>query len=267
MQEAVERISQISGNLSHPLLIGIRRHARKMHAARGQFNHEQHVIRYEAAAGPDLDRKEVSGGDAFPVRFEKCAPAASLSSQRRWLNAMCLEDIADRGTTDLVAEIRQRAPDRAVTPVAVLFGESQDQIDDGLFCRWPSGLCPLAAVIPLPGNQLPVPRQQRVGRDECVKVSQDLAAQCLGFGCQTATLLISEPDSLIRIPVSSVRRTAALAAIFSVCMRTTLNGIRITLQLLPQDTILFFQIFDHLELLAVDPASESNHHNLPWMKD
>lgn len=42
-----------------------------MYPARGQFDHEQHVVRDEAAAGPGLDRKEVRSRETFPVSFEK----------------------------------------------------------------------------------------------------------------------------------------------------------------------------------------------------
>ena len=95
-----------------------------MYLARGQIDHEQYVVHDEAAAGPDLDRKEVRGRQAIPMSLQKGAPGGPFPTFWCRLDAMSLKDIADRGAANIEAEIRQGSPDGRVTPVRVLFGET-----------------------------------------------------------------------------------------------------------------------------------------------
>ena len=63
-----------------------------------------------------------------------------------------------------------------------------------------------------------------------------LPAEGLCLGSQSSSLLVSEPDSL-------------------------------ALEVLTKHPVLFLQVLDDVELLAVYPAGQCQHHNLPRMKD
>jgi hypothetical protein len=71
---------------------------------------------------------------------------------------------ADHRRRDAHAKVEQLALDALVTPARVLPGQADDQLLDSLVQRWPAGLA--MRVGPRPGDQPPLPAQQRLGRDE-----------------------------------------------------------------------------------------------------
>ena len=71
---------------------------------------------------------------------------------------------ADRGCRDRHAEPEQLALDALVAPPRVLPGQADDQLLQHLIKRWSSR--PAVRVGPRPGDQPPVPAQQRLRPDE-----------------------------------------------------------------------------------------------------
>jgi hypothetical protein len=69
-----------------------------------------------------------------------------------------LEDSADRGCADAVAELEQLALDALVAPALVLTGQPFDQGSDGVVEGWATGA---VRVGPLPCHQPAVPAQDR----------------------------------------------------------------------------------------------------------
>jgi hypothetical protein len=53
------------------------------------------------------------------------------------------------------------------------------------------------AAIVFAGNQLPVPSQKRIGRDDRGHFSKQATAELLGFGCQASTLIVAETKPLV----------------------------------------------------------------------
>ena len=90
-----------------------------------------------------------------------------------------------------MTEIGQRTPDAGVTPVAVLLRHVDDQAANLLPHRGPPGTSTLTAVV-LASNQLPMPAQQGVGRDDRGHLPEQLVAQLLGPGSQAAALIVVE---------------------------------------------------------------------------
>jgi hypothetical protein len=76
-----------------------------------------------------------------------------------------LEDPADRGCTDPVAEFQQLALDPLVSPAGVLDGEPLDERGNIGADRRPA--CPVRAG-PLPGDQTAMPPKDGAGRDQPV---------------------------------------------------------------------------------------------------
>ena len=92
----------------------------------------------------------------------------------------------------------------------------------------PSGTAALAAVV-LAGDQLSMPSQQSVRRDEGGHLGKRFASELLGFHGQTATLIIAQSQALVP-------------------------------QLIAQNAVLFLQIVDGVPLLFVDPAGQADQH-------
>ena len=137
---------------------------------------------------------------------------------------VCLENVSDRATRDLVAEIRQRALYPAISPIVVLGGHAYHEVFD-LFVSPGSSRAALLAAVVLPGNQSPVPSQERFGRDDGGYFAKDASAELLRFCCQAATLVVAEPKPLVS-------------------------------QLLPQNTILLTEVINDVALLLDEPACE-----------
>jgi hypothetical protein len=85
--------------------------------------------------------------------------------RRRW-DAESFEDPPDGGRADPVAQAAQLALDALVAPAGVVAGHLLDQGDDGRVERRPSG--PVREG-PMPGDQPPVPGQDRGRGDDPVR--------------------------------------------------------------------------------------------------
>jgi len=97
-----------------------------------------------------------------------CGNFRHVMSERLWCRGSLqrLEDLADRGRTNPVAELEQLALDPVVSPAVVLGGEP---LDEGGYLgadRRPS--CPVGAD-PLAGDQAAVPAQDGAGGDQPVR--------------------------------------------------------------------------------------------------
>src|SRR5947209_7161663 len=89
---------------------------------------------------------------------------------------------------------------------------------------------PARAVV-LVGDELPIPPQDRVGRQQAGDVAQQASAECLAANRQASSLLVAEPQPPTR-------------------------------NLFAQDPILLFQIVDDGELAPIDPAGEQEEQEL-----
>lgn len=76
----------------------------------------------------------------------------------------------------------------------ILARKLQDQIDDFLGRGWSADRSTLGAVIPLLGNQLPVPAQDRVRCERRADFCQELASQDFAFDRQPAPLVVIEQN-------------------------------------------------------------------------
>ncbi len=118
---------------------------------------------------------------------------ADVSSR---FNAVGFEDIANGGVADVVAYVRQRTANTVVTPRRILFREPHGQVNDHLSGSWPTRFLLFAVgVVPLVGDQLTVPPQDRVRREQGSNLlellaSELLASEELAFDCQATSLLI-----------------------------------------------------------------------------
>src|SRR5216684_2876887 len=79
---------------------------------------------------------------------------------------MTAQDAADGGRRDLVAELEELALDAAIAPTWVLPAQTQNQVAQLIRDWWPASPRAQAEGRPMFAHQLPMPAEQRGGREE-----------------------------------------------------------------------------------------------------
>src|SRR4051812_33647678 len=143
---------------------------------------------------------------------------------REWLDSLLAEDGRDRPAPHVVTQIRERASNARVPPIAILHRHPHHQLSYRRGRRWPPGSAPLMAVI-LACDEMAMPGEQGVRAHDRSELLEHASADAFRLGGQADTLVVGEPETT----------------------RT---------ELLSEDTILGLKIVNHLALLLVDPSGE-----------
>ena len=158
---------------------------------------------------------------------QELLPRGPPIALRRRLQTARLENVRDRAPCDLVAQIVQRPLYPPVAPIPIL----RCHTDDRLFYRIPGSRPARTTVftaIVFPGDQLPVPGQQGLRRDDRRDFPEDATPEHPGLGSQAPTLIVVQ--------------TEAFGS-----------------QLLAQYPVFFAEIVDRVALLLAQPTGYGNH--------
>src|SRR4051794_36065599 len=127
-----------------------------------------------------------------------------------------------------MSEVRQRPDNPGVSPVAVVSGHLNYQRFD--LASHPRFAGPAAgSSIVLPGDELPMPRKESLGRDDRCDGHQGTPAESFRFGRQSTALFVGKPEAA-------------------------------TTELLTQHLVFLAQILDRLLLLLIHPARNRDQH-------
>ena len=126
-------------------------------------------------------------------------------------------------------EVLEGTLDARVAPARVLLRHPSNQLAD--FHDHAAPRRSVLGVGPCAGDELPVPSQQRVRRDDCRDLAQSRTAQPVGARGKFPPVVIGEPEA----PPA---------------------------QLPPQDSILLDQVSQHLALPLVQPAGNRQQQHL-----
>ena len=137
-----------------------------MNSASRKLHHDQQVERNETSQAPDLDGEEVRGRKAFPVRFEERAPRRALATLWTRFDSVLLEDFGHGCAGDPVAQISQGTLDSRLAPARRFPGNANCEVCDLLHHGRPTRISPFGAVVPLLGDQPPMPPKDRVRRHD-----------------------------------------------------------------------------------------------------
>ena len=161
--------------------------------------------------------------DRYLARAHDTPAPTFFQVQNRRFDPVVVQNPLDRVPGDVVAEIRERATDARVPPRWILDRHPHHEVGHLAWRYWPASTSAGAAVV-LPGNQPPVPAENRVRRDDADDLRQNPPAEFLASHRESTAL-----------GVGQAKWTWA--------------------KLLPEDPILLPEIIDHVFLVAVHPAS------------
>src|SRR5262245_52857359 len=98
----------------------VRSHAGDLDFAASQMEEEQDIIGHQSALRPHLRREEVSRDQHVQVRADKLLPRRRFLALRRWGNPVSFQDVANRLSTDRVAQIAQSPGNTVIAPAPIL---------------------------------------------------------------------------------------------------------------------------------------------------
>ena len=123
---AVTKVHQeVTDLLGSPRPVRVRSDSEDVHVARTGFDDEQAIQALERHRA--IQVKEVRKKHRGGLRAQELPPVRVSLPFRRRRDLQGLQDTADRGSADPVAELAQLAPDPLVSPAAVLGGEPLDE--------------------------------------------------------------------------------------------------------------------------------------------
>ena len=204
--------------------------ARDLNAAAGQVTQDQHGDAGQAAWRPDLDSEEVGGGAHVPVGRETLPPGRALLAFGGGFEAALLAHVGEGAPRDLMTEVAAGTPTTGVAPLAVLGGHPDDEPADRVHDPWAARSATAAAVV-CPRDQLSMPAEEGLGRDQGVPVTAYPSPEARGLCGPAPALGVGDPETA---------RTALLSA----------------------DAILFLERVNDVTRLLVDPARDGHDEEL-----
>jgi hypothetical protein len=161
---AIPQIHQQVADLLHsPWTVRVRGDPEDVHAAAADLQDEQAVQAPQGRRAVHVE--EIGGKHRRCLGAQELPPAGVGAPFRRWRNLQGLEDPADCGCADPVAELKQLTLDPLLSLGRVLGREPLDHCGDLGADRRPSRS---VRVSPLAGDQAAVPPQDGAGGDQPV---------------------------------------------------------------------------------------------------
>ena len=208
----------------------------EMNSTSFQLHHEQQIEGRQSTSRPDFYRREVDGSQHIPMCFQEGLPRSGAFASRRWFNAMRLQNVGNGRITDGVANLSELALNAIESPCWILPREFHRQVDDHLTNSRSTWLVRFTVgVIPLFGDELSMPTQDRIRCEQSADFIQQLSAEYLSLHGQSSPLIIVEQDSFLT-------------------------------ELFLQNLVFSTQVFDDFLLLAVDPAGKVHDHQMPGLQ-
>ncbi|WP_146397224.1 hypothetical protein [Planctomycetes bacterium CA13] len=111
---------------------------------------------------------------------------------------MSLQDAAYSGVRNFVPELGEFTLNPTLTPHRILFGKPNNEINDHLTDAWSTSLLLSAiGVVPFIGNELSMPTEDCIQREEGANLAQCLSAENLALDRQATMLVIGQNDSIL----------------------------------------------------------------------
>ena len=184
----------VAGDLFHPSLVGGAGRAAKNNLAGAHLDEEQDVVGGQSRLRPDLGGEKVGCPEDIFVAADELSPRQAPSAGEGRSQSVLAENVAYGLSGNGVTEVGERARDAVVTPQGILPRKLDDELFyfDG-YCR-PARPCFMpAGEIPLFGNELAMPFEERFGLHDCHHLAQQFAKRFALLGQSDAFLVIQSP--------------------------------------------------------------------------
>ena len=135
--------------------------------------------------------RQIAGGQAVPMRLYEGLPRRSSGPLGSRFDPVVVQHPLDRVPGDVVAEIRERATDARVAPRWILDRHPHHEVSHLAWRDRPASTSVGAAVV-LPGNQPPVPAENRVGCDDAGDLRQNPPAEFLASHRESTALGVGQ---------------------------------------------------------------------------
>ena len=201
-QAFVLGIGGVPHELGDPRPGGFGADARDLTAAAGPVHQAQHGEAGQAAWRPDRDREAVGGGAHVPVGRETLPPGRARLAVGGGFSAALLAHVGDGAPRDLMPEVAEGTPTTDVAPRAVLGGHPVEEPADRVHAPWAARSATAAAGV-CPRDQLSMPAEEGLRRDQGVPVTASPSPEARGLGGPAPALGVGDPETA---------RTALLSA-------------------------------------------------------
>jgi hypothetical protein len=158
------------------------------------------------------------------VGFQERWPSGVRVARRGRVDPVLFENVGNRAASNLMSQIGHRALDARVSPRRILERHTHNEVDDRRHHARPTWTRSVT-IRPLARNQMPIPTQQGVRRDQSVKLAQQFAPERVRLSGQPAAFGIGKTKVL---PTQACFEYA----------------------------VLLLQILDDIQLMAVKPTGE-----------
>ncbi len=124
IQDSIDGIRKISGDLAHPQAIRRRRDSGDFDPSCRKFDKKQHHEPLQTSPGPHFYGEEIRSHDQLPVPAQKLLPARLPAPLRRRFDAVPLQNLSDRAAGSFVPQIGQCALDPSIASIPVFLCHS-----------------------------------------------------------------------------------------------------------------------------------------------
>ena len=196
LQPAVNRVGLVPGNLRHPVAVRVGSDAAAPDLPRRDVLEQEDMRPLEAVGREQLVCQEVRRSQHVLVRVEESLPVVRPVPVCRE-DAVLRHDAADGPDADSMAEVREIVGDAVVSPVRVLAGDSQDEVDHLLRRpRASDALAAAAGTVVLVGDEAAVPVHQGVGHPGVLDHLQQMGIEDARLGGKPPPVLVVQHDFL-----------------------------------------------------------------------
>jgi hypothetical protein len=207
---------------------------RDLQGAVGDIDEEQNVVCHQSPDRADLDGEKICRHQAFPMSSKERRPRHVLIALRGRIDAVFSENVGDGAARNLMSQIGHCSLDPCVPPRSILKCHTQNEIDDRLHDARSTGASTMA-VVPFTCDHFSVPSQEGIRCDQGMKCVQGLTSKRVRFSGESTALGIGETNA----PPT---------------------------QALLKHAVLFLEILDRVQLMAVDPPGEYREQQLKRLK-
>jgi len=183
-----------SGDLIHDVFGGRWRDHREVDFPRPDVNEKEYVEGAKSAVLPDLLGEEIGRSQDILVRCDEIMPGRSSKALGRRLDTGFLQDVLDGRPADVMSEVSESTGEACIAPARVFSCSSKDHFANLFGRRRAANRSPAIRCVELLRDQPSMPAENRIWRDNCRDLTENLSAEWLAEFSESPTFAIVQLD-------------------------------------------------------------------------